>query len=333
MAYQTGTSTGGSDLLDKLRIFVLALGWTVNRWVTAGSGKELCISKGTAFFNFRSYFNETAPINGLNYVNKYGIALNGSDGYNAGDAWDRQVGYPFRPAATASTWQIQSYVPFVVNFGSFTSYHFFSPNSNNIHVEIEITNGCYLRFGFGSLDLFNSVSAGGGRYFYGTGGDSSVTNSITPYAWLGSEIDNPSYTLEEVPFRGADISIGIGGIGSYLRAAFDSFDGWCSSTATIGNNGRTNQACQGGGIHDKILRESSPNPRNNIGFLTSNIISVARGTYLAPVGVIPGIRFMDMTQYQPGEEFALGSDTWKVFPWYQQGGRSFQRGIAYKKIP
>lgn len=332
MAYQTGTATSGSDILDKLRIFVLSLGWTVNRWVTAGSGKELCIQKGTSFFNFRSYENESAVIVNVTSINRYGIGLNGSDAYGAGNAWDRQVGYPIRLGGAPTTDQIQAYVPFVVNFGPFPSYYFFSPNTDNVHVEIEVTSGCYLRFGFGKLTLFNSATSGEGRYFYGTNSDATVTSSSTNSSWLGTDIDNVSYSQEEVPFRCADINSLTGQIGSYLRTAFDSFDGWCTSCYTIANN-RTGQACQGGGVHDKILRDSSPNSLNGIGFLTSNIVSVTRGTYLNPIGVIPNIRFMDMTNYQPGDEFVIGSDTWKVFPWYQQGGRSYQRGIAYKKIP
>ena len=332
MAYQTGTATTSNDLLDKLRLFVIAQGWTVNRWVSAGSGNELCIQNGSSYFNFRSYSNETVVICGTSTASKYGIGLNGSDAYSAGLTWDRQTGYPIRASASAGVDQIQAYVPFITNFGPFSSYHFLSPNSNNIHVEIEVTTGCYLRFGFGSLDLFNSSAAGGGRYFYGPGSDGSLTFTGSSSSWLGANIES-GYTLEEVPFRGASISANFGQIGSFLRAAFDSFDGWCSSTNSPTNN-RTNQACQGGGCHDKVLYNSGANSINGIGILTPNVISINRSDInLSPVGTIPGLRFMDMTRYLPGEEFTIGLDTWKVFPWYQKGGRSFQRGIAYKKVP
>ena len=334
MAYETGSTTSSNDLLDKLRLFVIVLGWTVNRWVTAGSGKELCIQKGSAYFNLRSYSNESVTICGQTTANKYGIAINGSDAYSAGSAWDRQTGYPVLDGASAGANQIQSYMPLVVNFGPFPAYYFFSPNADNIHVELEIETGKFLRFGFGSLDLFNPAAAGGGRYFYAPGSDVSVTSSISTSTWLGSDIDSQTYSLGEVPFRLADFTYTNGNaIGSYLRAAFDSFDNWCSSSFTTSNY-RTGQACQGGGVHDKILRDSSPNPINGIGFLTPNIVSVNRSnTTLNPVGTIPGLRFMDMTNYQPGDEFTIGSDTWKVFPWYQKSGRSAQRGIAYKKVP
>ena len=332
MAYETGTSTGPNDLLDKLRLFAIAQGWTVNRWAAAGAGYELCLSKGGAYYNMRSYQNDTVFINGWNKPGRYGISINGSDGYASGSAWDRQSGYPIRPAGAVGSDQRTSHVPFVTSTGPFPAYYLFAPDGKTIYMEIEVTTGAFLRFGFGSLDLFNPSSAGGGRFFYATGGSADVTSGTWASDWLGTDIDNPWYALEEVPFRGADYNALGPQVGSFVRAAFDSFDNWCSSQRA-GTTEVTPQSCQGGGVHDKILRDSSPNPLNGVGILTPNVVSVNRvNEYLHPLGVVPGIRFMDMTNYLPGDEFTLGPDTWKVFPWYQKGGRSFQRGIAYKKV-
>lgn len=334
MAYETGASTGPNDLLDKLRLFAIAQGWTVNRWTTVGSGRELCVSKGSAYYNMRSYQNETVVVNGSSSTLRYGISINGSDGFASGNAWDRQPGYPVRPNDTTGSEQGHGYMPFVTSTGPFPSYYLFAPDSKTIYLEVEVTTGTFQRMGFGSLDLFNPATPGGGRFFYATGGSGSVTNSTAYSSWLGSEIDNGMYALEEVPFRLADTgSISYpSNSGSFLRSAFDSFDNWCGSTYTA-SAAHMAQACQGGGVHDKIIRDSSPNPMNGVGILTPNVVSVNRaGQYLHPIGVVPGMRYMDMTNYLPGDEFTLGSDTWKVFPWYQKGGRSFQRGIAYKKV-
>lgn len=331
MAYETGASTGPNDLLDKLRLFAIAQGWTVNRWTTVGSGRELCVSKGSAYYNMRSYQNETVFSNGWDYTQRYGISINGSDGYLPGSPWDRQPGYPIRPSGYVGSDQWASHVPFVTSIGPFPAYHLFAPDNKTIYLEIEVTTGCFLRMGFGTLDLFNPAAPGGGRFFYATGGSASVTGSTSWYSWLGVDIDNP-YALEEVPFRGADINCTGNQVGSLVRCAFDSFDNWASSQRT-GSTDVTPQSCQGGGVHDKILRDSSPNPLNGVGILTPNVVSVNRANeYLHPLGVVPGIRYMDMTNYLPGDEFTLGSDTWKVFPWYQKNGRSYQRGIAYKKV-
>ena len=83
-----------------------------------------------------------------------------------------------------------------------------------------------------------------------------------------------------------------------------------------------------------MIRDLSPSPLNGVGLLLPNVVSVNRNNeFLNPIGVIPGMRYMDMTAYLPGDEFTLGSDTWKVFPWYSKGGvLSATRGIAYQKV-
>ncbi len=330
MAYETGSATGPNDMLIKLRDFAAAQGWTVNRDAAAGSGRELCLSKGASYVNLRSYQNENIIINGSGATGRYGIAINGSDGYAGGSAWDRQPGYPLRTSSSGGD-QAHANLPLPIYFGPFPSYHLFAPDSKTIYLELEVASTIFQRLGFGALDLFNSAAPGGGRFFYATGGVHPVLSGSN--AWLNNEIDNNSNrSLEEVPFRAADYSVNSDNSGSFLRAQFDSFDNWCGSARSAAYT-HMFQACQGGGVHDKVLRDYSPNPLNGVGLLLPNIVSVNRNNeFLSPVGVIPGMRYMDMTLYQPGEEFSLGPDTWKVFPWYQKGGRSWQRGIAYKKV-
>lgn len=332
MAYETGTSSSVVDLLDKFRLFAIAQGWTANRWATVGSGRELCIQKGAAYFNFRAWNNETMLVNGANTASKYGITLNGSDGYSGAAAWDRQPGYPVR-GSTSGGDQAHVLFPLVITTGPFPAYHFFAPDSKTLFAEVEISTGIFLRFGCGSLDLFNPAAPGGGRFCYSTGGD-HVTNATSTSSWLGVDADNYNYAMELVPFRGADYTVNNSSysFGSMVRAAFGSFDNWAGSGSTVSTSG-LQMACQGGGVHDKVLRDYSPNPLNGIGLLLPNIVSLNIGDeYLSPIGVIPGMRFMDMTNYLPGDEFTIGSDTWKVFPWYAKGGIGYNRGIAYLKV-
>lgn len=332
MAYETGTSSSVVDLLDKFRLFAIAQGWTANRWATVGSGRELCIQKGAAYFNFRAWNNETMLVNGSNSNSKYGITLNGSDGYSGSSAWDRQPGYPVR-GSTSGGDQAHVLFPLVITTGPFPAYHFFAPDSKTLFAEVEISTGIFLRFGCGSLDLFNPAAPGGGRFCYSTGG-SHVTNATSGNSWLGADADNSNYAMELVPFRGADYATNNSSysFGSMVRAAFSSFDNWAGSGRTVTTAG-LQMACQGGGAHDKVLRDYSPNPLNGIGLLLPNIVSLNIGDeYLSPIGVIPGMRFMDMTNYLPGDEFTIGSDTWKVFPWYAKGGIGYNRGIAYLKV-
>ena len=330
MAYETGTSTGIVDLLDKFRLFAVAQGWTVNRWVTAGSGRELCIAKGSAFFNFRAYVSETVIANGTSATDVTGLSLNGSDGYDAGLDWDRQPGFPM-----TGTTQLHAYMPLVINTGPFPSYHFFAPDDKTLYCELEFQIGSFLRFGCGSLDLLNPAAPGGGRFFYATGGDPHVTNDTWSSTWLGSSGDDSGHALELVPFRVADYS-GAGPsyllAGSYVRAAFGSFDNWACSGRSVASV-YTGMAAQGGGCHDKMLRACGASPLNGTALLLPNIVSLnIANQYLSPIGVMPGLRYMDMTNFLPGDEFTFGPDTWKVFPWYMKGGNiSGNRGIALLK--
>ena len=178
MAYETGIPTSAADLLDKLRLFCIAQGWTVNRWTTPSAGvRELCIQKSDMYFNMKSVDNATLLVNGSNTSGKYGIAINGSDSYSAGAQWDQQPGYPVR-TASATNPQWVALLPFVTSVGPFVAYHFFTLG-DNIHVEVEVTTGCFHRMGFGKLSTFGTVS-GNGRFFYGTTGThetSSVSSS------------------------------------------------------------------------------------------------------------------------------------------------------------
>ena len=330
MSYETGTATSINDALDKLRLFAVAQGWTQNRWQEITGGNELCISKNDAYFNFRSGEAATMLVSGSNGSNRYGIIINGSDGYNESAAWDRQPGYSRREITPSASDQYHAFLPLVNNFGALPSYHFFAPNQKSIHIEIEIATGVYHRLGFGSLDVYNAAVIGGGRYFYGVCSQ-HVNNSLSFNSWLGTHIMSSS-TMEEVPFRAAGIGLSRGRAGSAVRCAFDSFNGWAGS-ANGNSSTLLEQACQGGAAHDRVLLQSGANQLNGVGLLTPIIVSANRSnSSLSPIGQMPGVRYMDMTNYTVGEQFTIGADTWQVFPWYSKGGRSQQLGIAHKRV-
>lgn len=328
MAYETGSATTTLDLLEKFRLFLIANGWTVNRNVAAGTGREVCVSKGTSFFNMRAYANENIVINGSGVAGKYGIAINGSDGYAGGSTWDRQPGYPLRTSSSGGD-QAHATMEVVANTANFPTYHFFA-DANCAYIELEVTSGQYQRLGFGKLELFAAVT-GDGRFFYATSSKHPTVGGGSS-AWLNSDMDHANYAEECVPFRMASYST-VSKVGaSFLRAAFDSFNNWTHS-ANTGANSETGQACIGSRSISFPVEDWAPAPLNNVGIIVPQTIGVLRGdTLINPVGVLPGIRYMDMTNYQPGAEFAFGGDTWKVFPWYQKGGVGGQRGIAYKKV-
>lgn len=317
MAYQTGTATNANDLLDKFRVFAIAQGWTVNRWADVGSNKELCIHKGSAYFNFKMN-NQRAYCNGQS-VWLRGITVNGADGYDAAGSVHRQPNYPKRVASIRD----EAVVLFpLTTMGPFIAHHFFAPDNKTLYAEVELTAGCFLRFGCGSLDVFGSTAHG--QFCYASTGQVGGN-------WLSQDMDRGNNAIELVPFRAADYNSNRYSFGSMVRVQLVGFDNWASSGRSTFSAGLP-MACQGGGVHDKVLRDYGANPLNGVGLLLPNIVSLNIGNqYLAPIGTVPGMRYMDMSQYEAGDEFTLGSDTWKVFPWYNKGGLSLNRGIAYLK--
>ena len=84
MAYQATTAAGTGDVLDKIRLFAIAQGWTENRWRDSTEthlGKELCISHADA-----GYFNlmHNKSLYALSQPNSDNdIVLNASSGFDA----------------------------------------------------------------------------------------------------------------------------------------------------------------------------------------------------------------------------------------------------------
>lgn len=334
MAYQTGTSSSINDLLDKFRLFAEGQGWATNRWAVAGSGRELCISKGGAYFNFRAYSNETMPLITGSASGRTGMLINGSDGYDPGLAWNVQPGFPGRGLAGTSPYYTQ--FPLVTTVGPFPAYHFFAPDSKCLYAEVEITTGCFMRFGCGALDLFAPSTPGGGRFCFSASGPLSLSSTVDSSNWLGVTIDNTSYQLEHFPFRGAGINEGTTYTsldGSMLRVDTGTYNTWATSGGyyTPSSSGATMVACGGSLLYDEVFMGFSVDPINQVAITVPCTIGYFDNGFV-PVGTLPGIRYVDIKNYLPGDEFSFGPDTWKVFPWYQKNGLSLNRGIAYKKV-
>ena len=72
MAYQNGTALDLNDLLNKLRLFVSANGWTVNFWgdrtTASGGGKALSITKGVCQGTFLSNLTVGSTANPGHYL-------------------------------------------------------------------------------------------------------------------------------------------------------------------------------------------------------------------------------------------------------------------------
>jgi hypothetical protein len=131
MSYQTGTSSGVTDLLDKLEVFAAAAGWTID----LSDATTLSLHKGAVYQNL--------------FDGGTSIQMKGARGFSAGSSWDAQPTTDYRT-------QICSDLA-----GAFAAYHFFA-SANYIHVAVEVDPGMYRHFAFG--ELAKSSGYTGGQY-------------------------------------------------------------------------------------------------------------------------------------------------------------------------
>jgi hypothetical protein len=141
MAYQTGTASGITDLLDKLNTFATANGWTLRRREAA----TLSISKGAVYQNLQESGSA--------------INLHASRGFDAGLAWNNQPDY----AAVIQSCTNLS--------GSFSAYHFFA-DQDYLHVVIEVDPGLYRHIAFGDIEKSSGYT--GGQYSCATRIDGGI---------------------------------------------------------------------------------------------------------------------------------------------------------------
>lgn len=62
-----------------------------------------------------------------------------------------------------------------------------------------------------------------------------------------------------------------------------------------------------------------------------NLFAASGGKNLIPIGTVPGIRMIDIRDIDPATSFAIGSETWRVFPAFRKSGAgvsSYEDGIA-----
>lgn len=326
MAYETGSSSGPNDLLDKLRAFLLANGWTINSFTALGSGYRLHVSKGSVFVNFRSYVAEV--ISAANFINgstttnaHYGIAGYPSDGYNGSLGWNLQPGYPNYSSACQGGCMpgLTSAIP---------TYHFFAyPDSDEIYVVVEFVTNRFQMMSFGTILKYNAAAVGG-RWMSMPGRDRDLATNVQSsggidYSGAGSLI----------PFRSADYNDSMSSASSLIRVNIDSHDGWAfearSSAVSFSSIG-----CASQGVWDADLVAGTVSPYNWQTQMVPHALLISRDSAIAysPFGELRNFRRLDITNYLPAEEFSLGPDTWKTFPLFQKGGYSFTRGFALKKV-
>lgn len=320
MAYATGTATGVADLLDKLRIFATANGWTQNYFGarTTGSGTALQLTKGTQYVTFIADTGAGTANDPGNFFGCYSHNV-----YSGGNGTENQAQGSAKCLANGMT-------------GPYVAYHFMTGAERScdyLYVVVEVNSGIFKHTGVGKLVSLGALNTGmfafGCRWSYAT--SSNTINTATS-------------ALHAVPFDSTEGS-SRNGPGTQLRADSDGvvprwYDSWSGGSfgtrmgggirsqgsSSLGNM-RTTLYCPGFAGASSITGRSVLLPAWVYGERSANLCS--------PLGYPPHLRWVKLDYLSPGDVLTLGSDQWKVFPVIRKNGTAGQvnsgtYGYAYK---
>ncbi|MCK5131694.1 MAG: hypothetical protein KAR40_06025 [Candidatus Sabulitectum sp.] len=340
MSYETGSASSMSDLMNKLQIFAVANGWTLDQYnVESGSSVDgkLSIHKGSVYVHFLWNANEANHIAMYQSLGYSGTGVsqwlhtddsgNGVTTLPGGTGWSDTVsthdGYRF----------ISS-----IGVGPFTAYHFFQGNGTNeyIHVALEYAPFLYRNFGFGELE--KAWDWTGGEYCYGHCQENSSPLIQEPLLSANGD-DSDSDRLATIHVEGLPNQPAAGKWGIFIEKSETSLGSPFLDRA--GENQVFFSGGSNGGPVGFLFNIVPGNSGDGFLPLTSNGIFY-RDAVTAPdnlyfMGWQPDVKTLNMKNFSPGDEITVGSDTWMIFPYVRKQytadlNESRNLGIAYKKI-
>ncbi|AKJ30687.1 hypothetical protein [Caldimonas brevitalea] len=321
MAYLTGSATGPSQLLDALRVFATANGWTELRWGASGPGQQLSLQNGTQFVHLRSAVNEAARP-GYGSVN--GIFLTGSSAFEAAQPWNNQPG-------TIRNTGNQIEVCGLYEVGASSTYHLFALDAPALLLLVaEVTPGVYHHLAFGNLAKYGNYPGGAfvsgafasDNYIYGG-------SSSGDYIFGHAQDRHPGLPFNDYKHYG----------GNYVRGQVDGFDGWfsvCRTNPHTGKRAKSTWEDGTGGTRESLARywwAHTPNTLNGVAPMQPFYVFVERPDgYFSPFGYTPHLRYMNIQHYTAAEPFAIGREEWMAFPGHSKNGKSGAHGYAVRLV-
>jgi hypothetical protein len=329
MSYETGTATDQHNLLDKVRTFLVANGWTQNGWADDGTGKRLHVSKGGLYFNFRSAVNERvfpyAYYSSSGYAYVTGIALCGSTGYDGGEAWDEQPGGPIFNY-NSCTWGVCA----KDISGAVPAYHLFTLGANSVCLVVEYQSGKFQYLVWGELDKSEAGTYTGGQFVAG-----SRSAAAASYGGLGP---TGIFGYQGYPDDTAMLAVrmDIDSITEYWWPGGNYVTRYGNATRLVRANGLSGalepESASQYGLEAPLIR-ATPNAFNGLTPLFPiPIIAERASDKWSYIGRVPNTRMLNMTNYSAGDEVTFGSDTWKVFPQHSKTDTYPEAGLAILKV-
>lgn len=337
MAYQTGTATSPTDLLQKIQAFISANGWTIDQGAVDGTGYRLHAHRGAVYVNLRSAIAELRDAGGTfapaNTNSAFtGINIYTGNGYNAANDWRSQSGGPIGYGISSTVGAVT-----ILPSGVIVAYHMFSNDSgDHIAAIIERTSGVFVHLGWGiSIDKAGAFS--NGDYFFGSVDLERYINPTSDYpgclygaACPGSNRAWPGYTYN------------YGSPRAYIKSAVDGASWVGIGNNTLASGGRTEvygwcsaailevyQGCFIPSYHTLMDRSFSSASNQSI-LLPIQFGALRSAGGYSVLGTLPHIFSTNACQRgaAPASEYLWGTDTYMVFPSYKNG----PDGYAIRKV-
>jgi hypothetical protein len=328
------------NLLEKIKDFLSANGWTVNLWADDTSsylahasfdytgGKRLHVQKTASdatvmYFNFRSV---TAGVvveehnSGLSvqYNDYYagelrGIMMNGSTGYNVSNSWDKQPGAPVHTDSDSLGSCVQA-IP------TGTNNVYFFQNGDTVSVVIDLGSGYFNHMYFGCLAKAGSYT--GGQFW------STSTEGYQP-GYSYNYLSGTPFTRDENRASPFMWKLNAGYVSSAVYYDADSLAGWrFGGSSGAGGGGQSYKLHPGAQspyqdpenigqalVISNFIYTRQPNAFNGQAVMMPLYMmakkSNDRWVYL---GTPEGVRVINMSSFPNAGEFTISPDTWKVFP-------------------
>ena len=302
MAYQTGTSTGPAELVDKIRAFAAGMGWSVDfngaRTDVGFTGRVVILSSGAlscAFFTDDAAGGSTDPgpyVGAYTFRGAYSSGLNpmAQAGKSSGTSCNKMAG-PYQ-----SYWLVGG--------------------STYLHCVVELSAGLFRHIGAGLL------TTGAYNYALRWYSDVSYINSYTSSAHRVPWDDRGSQPSTEIH---ADAD-GASPVVMQMRESAN------STQATGGWRGASDA-----GLIQPLI-DCGLSTLTGRAILSPLIVAGARqGGFRSILGAPRDLRLVRMDNLAPGDTITLGSDTWRCFPVCRKNGVSGQEnsgpyGYAYRVV-
>ncbi|HYE35510.1 hypothetical protein [Methylocaldum sp.] len=283
MAYQTGTANTAAALKSAFETFLTTNGWALSGGVLSKGGSNIRLTDVSASGN------QVLRLEGANNAAfTVGVCTQGA-----------------KLIVSDVNWPL--------------TYHFFVHASPDTAFCIVNYNVNYHQFlGFGDIDKLHASAYTGGNFIAGTWGDNGVTGSIgfTPLAsGSATSVGDLSGGFNALFWNNTNRSASGGtyaaACASFLHAEIDG--------AVWPGDGVEGSRRPSFPLHAAPLMQRGVNAWNQQAVLLPFHLWLPRPSIPATysyLGAVAHCRALRLANYNPGDLITIGSDRWKVFPWF-----------------